>query len=59
MEINGKRINTIIDNGAPMFVVDEKIAEEIGINLASKRKILNLLVVIVLELILVKPIHLP
>ncbi|EGT2202446.1 Flp pilus assembly protein TadD, contains TPR repeats [Clostridioides difficile] len=38
VEINGKRINTIIDNGAPMFVVDEKIAEEIGINLASKEE---------------------
>ncbi|HBG5344650.1 TPA: aspartyl protease family protein [Clostridioides difficile] len=35
VEINGKRINAIIDSGAPMFVVDEKIAKEIGIKEAS------------------------
>lgn len=35
VEINGKRINAIIDSGGPMFVVDEKIAKEIGIKEAS------------------------
>lgn len=38
VEINGKRINVIIDSGGPMFVVDEKIAKEIGIKEASKEE---------------------
>ncbi|MGO0862629.1 retropepsin-like aspartic protease family protein, partial [Clostridioides difficile] len=38
VEINGKRINAIIDSGAPMFVVDEKIAKEIGIKEASNNE---------------------
>ncbi|UWD48585.1 aspartyl protease family protein [Clostridioides difficile] len=38
VEINGRRINTIIDSGGPMFVVDEKIAKEIGIKAASKEE---------------------
>ncbi|UWD48586.1 aspartyl protease family protein [Clostridioides difficile] len=38
VEINGRRINAIIDSGGPMFVVDEKIAKEIGIKTVSKEE---------------------
>lgn len=38
IEINGKRINAFIDTGAPMFVVDEAIAAELGIKSASGMK---------------------
>ena len=36
VEINGKRINAVIDTGGPMFTVDQKLAKELGIKTASK-----------------------
>ncbi|NMS91085.1 tetratricopeptide repeat protein [Clostridioides difficile] len=35
VEINGKRINAIIDTGGPMFVVDQKLAKGLGIKTVS------------------------
>lgn len=38
VEINGKRINAVIDTGGPMFTIDQKLAKELGIKTASKNE---------------------
>ncbi|MBY2483751.1 aspartyl protease family protein [Clostridioides difficile] len=38
VEINGKRINAVIDTGGSMFTIDQKLAKELGIKTASKNE---------------------